>query len=84
MLLHRPDQSDAPLDLAVVEHEARSRNLHGGPSRALIDQQDGLTIGKTSKSVIQTDRMVALALRDLSSRVSAPVPGWSIDRPPVG
>ena len=27
--LHRPQQPDAALDLAVVEHQARGGNLHG-------------------------------------------------------
>ena len=53
VLLHRSDQPDAPLDLAVVEHEARRRDLNGGTSRALVDQQDGAAIGETIKSVIQ-------------------------------
>lgn len=46
VLLHRPDQADAPLDLAVIEHKARSRELYGGPSRALVDQQDGARMRK--------------------------------------
>src|SRR5579859_5803448 len=64
VLLHRSDQSDASLDLAIVKHEARSRDLHGCSARALIDQQDGTMIGKTTESIVQTHRMIALALRD--------------------
>ena len=40
VMLHRPDQPHAPFDLAVIEHEARSRHLNGGPAGALVDQQD--------------------------------------------
>ena len=64
MLLHRADQPDAPFDLAVIEHEARRRDLHGGPAGALVDQQDGAMIGKTTESVIQAHRTIALALGD--------------------
>ena len=39
VLLHRPDQAHAALDLAVVEHQARRRHLHGGAARLLVDQQ---------------------------------------------
>ena len=39
VMLHRPDQPHAPLDLAVIEHETRRRHLHGGAARALVDQQ---------------------------------------------
>ena len=40
VMLHRPDQPHPPLDLAVIEHEARRRHLNGGPAGALVDQQD--------------------------------------------
>ena len=82
VLLHRPDQADAALDLAVVEHDARGRNLHCGPSRPLVDQQDSM-IGKTSKSVIQTNRMVALALRDAEQPCLGACARMDIDRPPA-
>ena len=76
VMLHRSDQPHAPLDLAVVEHEARRRNLHGGAARALVDQQDGARIGETIKCLVQRDRAVAPRSVMVSSRVSAPVPGW--------
>ena len=44
MLLHRPDQPDALFDLAVIKHEAGGRDLHSGPARALVNQQDGAMI----------------------------------------
>ena len=62
VLLHRSDQSDASLDLAIVKHETRGRNLHGGTSRTLVDQQDGAAIAEPIKGVIQLHRMIALAL----------------------
>ena len=39
VMLHRPDQPHAPLDLAVIEHETWRRHLNGGPAGALVDQQ---------------------------------------------
>ena len=64
MPLHRPDQPDALLDLAIIKHEARRRDLHGGMTRPLVDQQNSAMIGKTIQGVIQRHGMIALALRN--------------------
>ncbi|MBB4423846.1 hypothetical protein GGD66_002390 [Bradyrhizobium sp. CIR48] len=82
MLLHRPYQADAPLDLAVVEHDARRRHLHG-PSRALIDQQNSSAIGKSRESVIQIYKMVALALDDRDQPGLGACARMDMDRSPV-
>ena len=84
-LLHRPDQPHAPLDLAVVEHQARRRDLHGGAARALVDQQHGATIGETIRAPRRASPDgCARAAVMVSSRVSAPVAGMGVDRAPVG
>ena len=83
-LLHGTDQPDAPLDLAIIKHEARSRDLQGGSARALVDQQDGSMIGKTTENVIQALRMIALALRDCDKACFCSGSWMDIDRPPVG
>ena len=54
----------APFDLAVVEHDAAGRNLHGGAARLAVDQEHRAGIGEAIKRVIEHDRPVALALRD--------------------
>ena len=64
MRLHRPDQLDAPLDLAVVEHDARRRNLHGSASRPLVDEQLRLAVIEMAERIIERHRTIALALRD--------------------
>lgn len=84
VLLHRPDQPNTPFDFAVVEHEARSRDLHGGSSRALIDQQGSATIRKTTKSVIQIHRMIALTLGDREKPGLGACAVMDVDRPPAG
>ena len=38
VLLRRSDQPDAPLDLAVVQHEAWGRDLNSGTTRPIVDQ----------------------------------------------
>src|SRR5262245_9609962 len=84
VLLHRPDQAYAPLDLAVVEHDARCRDLHGGSSRALVDQQGSTTIREVMKSVIQTHRMIALALGDREQPGLSASARMGVNCPPVG
>ena len=61
--LHRPDQPDAAFDLAIVEHEAGGRDLHGGAARALVDQQPRARIVEMVERLVQRHRAVALALR---------------------
>ena len=63
MVLHRPDQPHAPFDLAVVEHEARRRDLHGGAAGALVDEQRGARIGEMVERLVQRHRTIAPALR---------------------
>ena len=53
VLLHWSDQSDASLDLAIVKHETRGRNLNGRTTRTLVDQQDGARVAEPIKGVIQ-------------------------------
>src|SRR5215469_12130200 len=64
VVLHWPDQPHAPLDLAVVEHEARRWNLNGGTARALVDEEQGAAIGEPIERLIERDRAVAPALFD--------------------
>ena len=64
VMLHRPDQPHAPFDLAVVEHETRRRDLHGGAARPLVDQQNGARIGEPIERLIQRHGTIALALGD--------------------
>ena len=84
VLLHRPDQPHAPFDLAVVEHEARRRDLHGGAARALVDQQHGAGIGEAIERLIQRHRTVALALGDGQQARLRAGAGMGVDRAPVG
>src|SRR5258708_6826827 len=72
------------LDLTVVKHEARGRDLHGCATGALIDQQDGTMIGKTTESVIQFHWMIALALRDREKTCFCAGARMDIDRAPIG
>ena len=61
-LLHRADEADAAFDLAVVEHQAAGRDLHGGAARLAVDQQNRAGIGETLQRLVERDRPVALAL----------------------
>ena len=55
---------EASFYLAIIQHEARGRNLHGCTSGALIDQEDGPRIGEMTNGGIQLHRTIALALRN--------------------
>ena len=63
MVLHRPDQPHAAFDLAIVEHEARRGDLHGGAARALVDQQHGAAIGEMVQRLVERHRAIALGAR---------------------
>src|SRR3954471_22542058 len=83
VLLHWSDQSDASLDLAIVKHETRGRNLHGCASRTLVDQQEGARVAEPIKSLIQPHRMIELALADGEKPGLGAGRRMSINRPPV-
>jgi hypothetical protein len=77
VLLHRPDQPDAAFDLAIVEHDAGGRDLHGGAARTLVDQQLArMRIVRDSSAASSVTGDCAPRSVMVSSRVSAPVPGW--------
>ena len=78
--LHRPDQPDAALHLAVVEHQARRRDLHGGAARLAVDQKARARIGEPIQRLNQRDRLVALALRDREQARFRGRAGMGVDR----
>jgi hypothetical protein len=62
VLLHRADQPNALLNLAVIQHEARRRDLHSSPVGALVDEQDRTMIPESGQRVLKADGAIALAL----------------------
>ena len=84
MALHRADQPHASLDLAIVEHEARRRDLHGRTARALVDQQHGARIGEAIQRLVQRHRAIALALGDGEQAGLRAGAGMGVDRAPIG
>jgi len=64
VLLHRPDQADTALDLAVVEHHRRRGHLHGGAVRTGIDHQTRARIGKLVECGGQRQRSIPFATGD--------------------
>ena len=76
-MLHRPDQPDAALDLAIVEHDAGARNLHGGAARLRsLTSSFPRPIGQQAERLVERHRAIALALRDRQQRRFGAVPGW--------
>ena len=82
--LHRPDQPHASFDFAVVEHEARRRDLHGRAAGALVDQQHGAWIGEAIQRLVQRHRAIALALGDDEQAGLRAGAGMGVDRAPIG
>ena len=75
--LHRADEPNAAFDLAVVEHEARRGDLHGGAAglRSLISSLRA-AICETIERLVERDGPIALALRDGKEPGFGAVPGW--------
>src|SRR6476646_2318462 len=84
VLLHRSDQPNALFYLAIIQHEARGRDLHGRPVGTLIDQQDGTMIGKTADNIIHGHTMITSAFGD-REKPGLGAGGWvNVDGPTVG
>ena len=62
--LHRPQQAHAALDLAVVEHQARRRHLHGGRPDCAVDEKRARGSAARSSASSSVQRLVALAAAD--------------------
>ena len=43
-------QADPAFDLAIVEHQAAGRDLHGGAARLAVDQQNRARIGERDRA----------------------------------
>ena len=84
MTLHRANQPHASLDFAVIEHEARRRDLYGRTARALVDQQHRARIGEPIQSLVQRHRAIALALGDDEQASLCAGPRMGVDRAPIG
>ncbi|SRR5579885_817454 len=73
---HRPDQADAVLDLAVVEHDGRTMDLHGGAAGPRVDKKPRVTLAQPVQGFVERDGRLRWRCMMVRSRVSAPVPGW--------
>ena len=82
--LHRANQPHASFDFAIIEHEARRRDLNGRTARALVDQQHGARIGEAIQSLVQRHRAIALALGDDEQAGLRAGAGMGVDRAPIG
>ena len=51
-MLHRADQANPAFDLAIVEHQASGRNLHGGAAGLAVDQKNRAGIGETRQRLV--------------------------------
>ena len=83
-MFHRADEADPAFDLAVVEHQAAGRNLHGGAARLAVDQKNRAGIGETLQRLIERDRPVTLALGDGQQAGLGGGAGMGVNRLPVG
>ena len=80
---HRPDQSNALLDLAVVEHQARRRHLYGRPTGTVVKQQDSTAVREMTKRVVEGHWPIAFALGNGKQPCLSAGRGMGVDRAPV-
>ena len=81
--LQRPDEPDAALDAAVVEHEAGRRHLHGRAVRLAVEEQPAAALRALLQGVGERQRLVAVAPGDgehLRRRAGARM---GVDRAPL-
>ena len=77
--LQRPEQTDAPLDGAVVEHEARRGDLDRCPAGLAVYQQDRVGLAGALQSLRERERPVAIAARDRKHFRLGPGGGMRVD-----
>src|SRR5579885_1007369 len=82
--LHRPNEPYAPLNLSVVEHHARCRDLEDRTARALVDKQHGAWIEEAIQDVVQTEGPIALTLCDAEQPGFRAGAGMGVNRAPLG
>ena len=81
--LHRPQQPHAAFDLAVVEHQARRRDLHGGAPGLGVDQQHRAGIAGAFEGVGEREGVIALAPADGEDLRLRTGLRMDVERPPV-
>jgi len=81
--LHGPDQPHTPFDLTVIQHDAGGRDLHGGTTGALVDEQFGTRIIQFRQGGIERDRLIALALGERQEPGFRPCARMDVDHLPV-
>ena len=83
--LHRPQQPDAAFDLAVVEHQARSGNLHGRAAGLRVHQEHGagIVVGAAQRFG-KREWPIALAAADGEDLRLGTGLGMDIERAPFG
>ena len=82
--LHRAQQADTAFDLAIVQHDAGRRDLHGRAAGLRVHQQSGPRVVRTVQRLGEAERPIALAPadgEDLGLRTGL---GMDIERTPIG
>ena len=80
--LHRPQQPHPPFDLAVVEHQAGCRDLHGGTPGFGVDQKHRTGLRARSSASASVKGWLRSRRRMVKICVSAR-PADGVERPPV-
>ena len=81
--LHRAQQPHAAFNLAVVEHQARRRDLHGGTPGLGVDQQQRARIAGAFDGVGKLEGMIALPPADGEDLRLRPGLRMDVERPSV-
>ena len=81
---HRPDQPHAAFDFAVVEHEARRRNLHRRAPGLCVDERQRAGVGEAGERIGERDRLVAFAPGDGQKAGFSARARMGVDRAAIG
>ena len=84
MIFHRPDQPHAAFDFAIVQHQARGWDLHGGAARALVHQQQGAGIAEMGQRLIERHRAIAAPFGDRQQPRLCARCRMGVDGSPIG
>ena len=82
--LHRSQEAHPALDRAIITHQPRSRQLHGGPAGTGVDQELRSRVTRPFQRFLQGHGLVAVLALDLEDPGLGAGGVVGVHRPPLG